>query len=191
MSRLKTSTESEDLLIRIARGEADAVGECLERHAGIVWAIVSRAWRDHSTIEDLVQEIFIDVWKSAARFDPEKSSEATFIGTIARRRVIDRQRQLGRKPTLESIDDHDVAGEDHELSQVDLGDDFRLAREALAELRPEQRRVILMSVVEGLTHFDIATATGLPIGTVKSHIRRGLSKAADHLRPKRGGPNET
>ena len=102
--------------------------------------------------------------KAAARFDPEKSSEATFIGTIARRRVIDRQRQLGRKPTLESIDDHDVAGEDHELSQVDLGDDFRLAREALAELRPEQRRVILMSVVEGLTHFDIATATGLPIG---------------------------
>jgi RNA polymerase sigma factor (sigma-70 family) len=190
MSPLETKSESEALLTRIARGDAEAVAECLERHAGIVWSIVSRAWKDYSTIEDLVQEIFVDVWKSASRFDPAKSSEATFIGTIARRRVIDRQRQMGRRPTLEPIEDHDVGAEDQGLSQVDIGDDSTIVHGALAELKPEQRQVIMMSVVDGLTHFDIATATGLPVGTVKSHIRRGLSKAADHLRSKQGGSSE-
>lgn len=177
--------ESHPVLLRIARGDADAVGACLERYGALVWSVVSKAWKDVATIEDLVQEIFIDVWKSAARFDPARASEATFIATIARRRVIDRRRRQGRAPEHALIDEVEVAGEDVGLAQVDLGDDARLARQALAELRPVQRRVILMSVVDGLTHLEIATATGLPLGTVKSHIRRGLDQAAQTLRSAR------
>ena len=181
------SPKSEALLTRIARGDADAVGACLERYGAMVWSVVSKAWKDFSTIEDLVQEIFIDVWKSAGRFDPERASEATFIATIARRRVIDRRRRVGRAPEQELIEEHEVSQEDGALALVDLGDEAQLAREALDELKPDQRRVILMSVVDGLTHSEIATETGIPLGTVKSHIRRGLDQAAQKLRSARGG----
>ena len=179
--------ESTPLLVRIAAGDASAVSACLDRFGPIVWSVVSKAWNDFSTIEDLVQEIFIEVWKKADRFDPERASEATFIATIARRRVIDRRRRLGRAPEQEGIEHAEVEHEDADLARVDLGDEAQLAREALADLKPDQRRVILMSVVDGLTHSEIATKTGIPLGTVKSHIRRGLDQAAQKLRSARGG----
>ena len=102
----------------------------------------------------------------------------------------DWEQDINEVMSQEPIEDHDVGAEDQGLSQVDIGDDSTIVHEALAELKPEQRQVIMMSVVDGLTHFDIATSTGLPVGTVKSHIRRGLSKAADHLRSKQGGSSE-
>ena len=186
--RMQDSTNKDDaLLVRIASGDADAVSACLDRYGAMVWSVVGKAWKDYSTIEDLVQEIFIDVWKSAESFDPEKASEATFIATIARRRVIDRRRRVGRMPESELPEHHDVGQDDPGLGGVDLGDEAQLAREALAELKPAQRRVVLMSVVDGLTHVEIATATGIPLGTVKSHIRRGLDQAAQKLRSARGG----
>ena len=180
------STAPTDVLTRVARGDADAVRDCLERFSPLVWSIVKKLWREPASMEDLVQEIFIEIWRSAARFDPDKASEATFIATIARRRTIDRQRRTGRGPREEDIEERTVSIDDEGLSGVDLGDDARRAHEALAHLKPDQRRVILMSVVDGLTHQEIATATGLALGTVKSHIRRGLDKAAQMLRPSRG-----
>ena len=178
--------KKDDLLPRIAQGDAEAVGKCLERYGPLVWSVAKKSWSDVATIEDVVQEVFIDVWKSAGRFDPAKASEATFIATIARRRVIDRRRRVGRAPETEHIEQHEIAREDSQLTQVDLGDGAEVAREALAELKPDQRRVILMSVVDGLTHPEIATETGIPLGTVKSHIRRGLDQAAQKLRSARG-----
>ena len=179
------SPQTDAILIRVARGEADAVRDCLDRYGALVWSVARKAWDDVATIEDVVQEVFIDVWKSAERFDPEKASEATFIATIARRRVIDRRRRIGRAPVQELIEESTASVEDAGLAQVDLGDEARLAREALSTLKPDQRRVILMSVVEGLTHPEISSATGLPLGTVKSHIRRGLDQAAQTLRSAR------
>lgn len=178
----ETKSKPESLLQRIAQGDVSAVSECMDRYSGLVWSVVGKAWKDYSTIEDLVQEIFIDLWKSAERFDPGLASESTFVMTITRRRVIDRRRRQGRSPELELVEDSTLGAHDEELRQIDLGDDARLAREALAELSEDQRRVILMSVIDGLTHQEIAQATGIPLGTVKSHIRRGLSQTAQRLR---------
>lgn len=180
------NTDCDSLLLRIARGDGDAVSECLDRYGPLVWSVAKRIWDDVATIEDIVQEVFIDVWKSAERFDPAKASEATFIATIARRRVIDRRRRVGRAPVHEQVDETSASAEDAGIEGVDLVDEARVARAALAALKPDQRRVILMSVVEGLTHPEIATATGLPLGTIKSHIRRGLDQAAQRLRAARG-----
>jgi RNA polymerase sigma-70 factor (ECF subfamily) len=180
------SPDKEALLIRIASGDSDAVGACLQRYGALVWSVVGKAWKDFSTIEDLVQEIFIDVWKSAGRFDPGKASEATFISTIARRRVIDRRRRMGRAPELALIEDHEVGQEDSELERIDHCDEAQVVHEALAELKPDQRKVILMAVVDGLTHSEIATVTGMALGTIKSHIRRGLDQTAQKLRAARG-----
>lgn len=181
----KPIPHSEPILVRVARGDADGVRACLDRYGALVWSIAKKAGDDIAAIEDVVQEVFIDVWKSAERFDPEKGSETTFIATIARRRVIDRRRRAGRAPVQEVIEDSTASVDDAGFAQVDLGDEARHAREALSELKPDQRRVILMSVVEGLTHPEIASATGIPLGTIKSHIRRGLDQTAQKLRSRR------
>ncbi len=164
------------ILQRVAAGDAPAVRECLDRYGPLVWSIVRGQLSDTAMAEDLVQEVFIDVWKSAGRFDPSVASEATFVATIARRRWIDRRRQLSRQPEVEVIDESRFVEDFDGLDHVDISDEARVARAALAELRPEQRRVLLLSIVGGLSHGQIAAKTSLPLGTVKSHVRRGLER---------------
>jgi RNA polymerase sigma-70 factor (ECF subfamily) len=179
---VEAPTTAEHLLPRVALGDADAVEACLQRYTPLVWSLAKRLSRDVSTLEVVVQEIFIDLWKSAGRFDPAKASEATFIATVARRRVIDRQRRTARTPLSEPVLELSASADEPGFERVDAVDEARRATAALARLRPVQRRLILMSVVHGLTHREIAATTGLPLGTVKSDIRRGLERAAQLLR---------
>lgn len=181
------TTQSEPLLVRIARGDPDAVEACLQRYGPLVWTVAKRSGCDLATIEDVVQEVFITVWKNAGRYDPSKAGEATFIATIARRRVIDRRRRAGRAPVEEPVEEQEIGRGEPGFAEVDLGEEVSLARSVLAELKDDQRRAILMSVVDGMSHQDIATRTGMPLGTVKSHIRRGLDQAAQKIRSMRGG----
>ncbi len=182
----KPRDPSEHLLLCVARGDADAVELCMQRYAPLVWSLARRLTRDASMLEELVQEIFVEIWRSAARFDPQIASESTFIATIARRRIIDNQRRAARSPTVELPEDQAlVAQPEPGPAAVDARDEANLALLALQQLRPEQRRLILMAVVEGRTHQEIAASTGLPIGTVKSHIRRGLDRTAQILRAPR------
>ena len=184
---MKESQSDDTLLLpRIARGEADAVQACIDRYSPLVWSLARRMSRDVSTLEDVVQDIFIAIWKNAGSFDSKLGSESTFIATIARRKVIDSHRRTLRTPQFEPVDETSIIGEDTGLASVDLGDDTRRAREVLKQLKPEQRSLILMSVVQGLTHQEIATRTNTPLGTIKSHIRRGLERAAQLLRPSDG-----
>ncbi len=184
-----SSNRTEALLPRIAAGDAGAVHQCLERYSPLVWSVARKFWGDLATLEDLVQEIFIDVWKSAGRFDPQKASESTFITTIARRRMIDRRRRAGNAPRTEPVEEVPIEVHDAGLASVDTKDEASLVRKALQTLKPDQRKVILMSVVDGLTHPEISKATGIPLGTVKSHIRRGLSQTAQTLREQRATTN--
>src|SRR5512133_2795665 len=84
---------SESILDRVARGDQKAVRQCIDEFGGLVWAIARRMTRSRADAEDAVQEIFIDVWRSAARFDAAQGSEKVFVTTIARRRLIDRIRR--------------------------------------------------------------------------------------------------
>lgn len=177
-----SSTTPEPLLPRVAEGDPEAVNACLERYSALVWSLARGLTSDSATVEDTVQEIFIDLWRSAHRFDVTKASEATFIATIARRRVIDRRRRISRSPVSESLEGMDFPTTDEGFERVDIGDDAARAAAAVGQLKPDQRRVIRMSIVDGLTHREIAETTGLPLGTVKSHVRRGLEKVAEKLR---------
>ncbi len=169
------------LLPRVAQRETGAVHACIERYSPLVWSLARSLSRDMALVEDTVQEIFIDLWKSAARFDAAKSSETTFVATIARRRVIDKRRSMSRRPETETIEDQALPFEDLELGHVDTRDEASHAAKAVQKLQPEQRQVLLLAVVEGLTHSQIATRTGLPLGTVKSHVRRGLAKVSEMI----------
>jgi len=167
--------EADFVLTRIATGDPDAVQECIDRYGNLVWTIARRFTRSASEAEDAVQEVFIDLWKSAARFDPDRSTEAGFVAMVARRRLIDQLRRAERRPrTTEIPDGFEVAGMDAE--QLEMNADAALAARALKRIKPEQRSVLLMSVYHGMTHAQIVEETGLPLGTVKSHIRRGLAE---------------
>ncbi|MBX3464983.1 MAG: sigma-70 family RNA polymerase sigma factor [Planctomycetes bacterium] len=172
---------TDHLLPRIATGDPGAVETFLRRHSGMVWGLARRFCRSAEDAEDATQEIFVEVWKSAGRFDAAFGSEVTFLMTIARRRLIDRARRQGRRPATELLEDAAVLPAAAVADRVELHDEVQRAKEALGQLRPEQREVLDLALGQGRTHQEIAAAIGIPLGTVKSHARRGLMRLRELL----------
>ena len=165
---------SEFLLKRIAAGDKAAVGEVVTSFGGLVWSLARRLSPTPADAEDAVQEIFLDVWKSSGRFDPAQGSEKLFIAMIARRRLIDRLRRFRGEPQRADTDELDVlAFADPGVAGERSLDALQAAR-AVGSLKPDQQKVIALAVLDGLTHSEIAERTGLPLGTVKTQMRRGL-----------------
>lgn len=171
---------SDSVLPRIAAGDPAAVPDCITRYGGLVWSLARRFLGNTADAEDAVQDVFIELWKNAARYDPARSSEPTYITMIARRRLIDRKRRAGRNPAAQALPDEPV-GAPSKDDRVEIEDEAARAASVLGELRDEERRVIQMAVFQGLTHEEIAASTGLPVGTVKTHIRRGLIRVRERL----------
>jgi RNA polymerase sigma factor (sigma-70 family) len=171
------------LLERVGQGDRAAVSQLLDAYGPLVWSI-ARKQIGAEAAEDAVQEVFIEIWKHAKRYDSQLASEATYIATIARRRVIDHRRKLGRRPEVEEVPE-ETPDTDESLESLELMDEARIANEAIAQLRPEQRKVLKLAIVDGLTHTEIAESTKLPLGTVKSHARRGLERVRTLLQERR------
>lgn len=163
------------LLPLVADGDHRAMKACIDTHGPLVWAIVSRRVRDRSDAEDLTQEIFTEIWKKAATFDPAISSETTFIGMIARRRAIDFHRKALRLPEIDPL----PPAADIPAPSANPGQaiDRELLWAALQKLPEETRQLFTLHFDEGLTHSEITERTGLPLGTVKTRLRRGLIEA--------------
>lgn len=169
------------ILKRIADGDQDAVQDCLKAYGGLVWSLARRMLRNTEEAEDAVQEIFVDIWKNAARFDPEQASETTFVAMIARRRLIDKIRFAQRRISADSIEDILTEPAGSSGSEMQVMVEGREAFKALDALRPEQRQVLQLSIIHGMSHQEISDATGMPLGTVKTHARRGLLQAREIL----------
>jgi RNA polymerase sigma-70 factor (ECF subfamily) len=137
--------------------------------------------RNNDDAEDAVQEIFIDVWKNAERFDESQSSETTFIAMIARRRIIDRIRFTNRRITTDSIEEVLVEPWTRADESMQISVEAKEAAKAMRDLKPEQQQVLQLSIVQGLSHQEIADATGMPLGTVKTHARRGILQVREIL----------
>ncbi|MCW5947892.1 MAG: sigma-70 family RNA polymerase sigma factor [Pyrinomonadaceae bacterium] len=170
-----------DTLKRIASGDRSAVSECIDKYGGLVWSIARKMIRNQEDAEDVVQDIFVDIWKNASRFDENQSSETTFIAMIARRRVIDRIRYSTRRISADSLDDVLLEPFTRSDQQLQISVEANEAAEALRTLRPEQQQVLRLSIVQGMSHQEIADATGMPLGTVKTHARRGLLQVREVL----------
>ena len=168
------------LLQRVATGDESAIAACLDQFGGLVWSLARRLSPSEADAEDAVQEIFVEIWRFADRFDASKASETTFVAMLARRRLIDRLRKHGRRPIEESYEDH----LEHAPSAEDvaaLGTDVARVASALEGMKPEQQQAIRMSAWLGMSHSAIAEEMDLPLGTVKSHIRRGLIALREDL----------
>ncbi len=184
---------SESVLIRIARGDPAAVGECIDEFGSLVWSLARRLSPNRADAEDAVQEVFVDVWKSAGRFDPSQGSEKVFVAMIARRRLIDRLRRNAARPQFAPEESLEDAGFASPGTGGEISSEAERAAQAVAQLGQEQQRVIGLAVLHGLSHSEIAQQTGLPLGTVKTQMRRGILKVREILgidlgRDDGGGP---
>lgn len=165
---------SQTILQRIASGDATAVEECLSCYRPLVWSLARRSSPNLNDAEDAVQEIFVDVWRSAARFDPKLASEGTFISIIARRRLIDRHRRQRRRLDVSTtVEPQDVTAP-ATPDRMALQEEAAKVLQRWSNLRPLQRRVLELSIHDGLSQTEIARLINLPLGSVKTHARRGL-----------------
>jgi len=169
------------VLQRVAAGDDRAVEECVERFGGLVWSLARRTLADAADAEDAVQEVFIELWKHAGRYDPDAGSEATFVATITRRRLIDRLRKRGRRPDVAPLEEAERLPSPEEVDRVEARDEARRVVAAMGELKPDAQRALRLALEHGLTHREIAERTGMPLGTVKTHIRRGLLHLRESL----------
>lgn len=159
------------LLGRIQRGDEDAMAAIFDRYSKVIYSVALRVLRDPSAAEDVLQDIFMQVWRKPESFLPSRGSLGGWLAVIARNRSIDALRR--RRPA-------------DEVEEMTLASPFNLeeesvrtlmmerARGVIVELPAEQRRVIEMAFFDGLTHTEIAELTGDPLGTVKTRIRAGL-----------------
>lgn len=181
-----TPSDPGPLLVRIGNGDASAVRPLIDAYGGFVWSIVRARFpgsaQQHDA-EEVVQDIFASIWKDAARYDPAKGSEKTFIAVIARRRVVDRLRRNGNShESVVQADQLDSQIDGKPLAGLTSdAEDVRKAARALENLPQPQRMVLRLFIVSGHTHEQIAAATGVPLGTVKSHIRRGLARVREDV----------
>ena len=175
------SVVEENTLPRIANGESTAVADCLNRYGGLVWSLARRFSPDEQAAEDAVQDIFVQIWKNADRFNAEIASEKTFVAMIARRRLIDISRRKSW-PTSGQFDFETIGSREKSgLERAEIEDEAAKAAQLLSDLPDDQQKVIRLSIYDGLSHSKIAEHTGISLGTVKSHIRRGLMKLRSAL----------
>lgn len=156
------------------------MNECIDRFGGLIWSIVRRSIRNESEAEDVVQQVFTELWKKSASYDPATASESTFVALIARRRTIDHVRKSSRQPTFESLDAAATLPAADQDTPADC--DTEAVRASLSKLPDDTRDLFRMFFEEGFTHPEIAGKTGLPLGTVKTRLRRGLLTLRERLR---------
>ncbi len=169
------------VLQRIAAGDSTAVRDCIDQFGALIWSLARRLSRTAADAEDATQEIFLDIWRSAARFDASQGSEKVFIATIARRRLIDRLRKTTAEPPMDPVEvlEFMTWPDSGTASEVSL--EAEQAMRALAQLRPEQRQVLELGLLHGLSQSEIAARLSMPLGTVKSFMRRGLIRVREFM----------
>jgi RNA polymerase sigma-70 factor (ECF subfamily) len=173
----------EPLLPLVAAGDRLAVSRCIRRYGPLVWSIARRLSPTSEDAEDAVQEIFLDVWRYAGRFDAARGSEKVFVTLLARRTLIDRLR--GFKPRLRAeipLDD-EWEREGPATGRAERDAEVEEARAALGHLPAPQQRVIALSLVHGMSHAEISNHVGMPLGTVKTLLRRGIVRVRALLSP--------
>ena len=161
------------LVARIRAGDEHAMSELYDRYSKVVYAVALRALQDAAGAEDVLQDVFLQLWRNPDAFDASRGSLAAWLAVIARHRAIDRVRK--RRPETD-IEDCVIA------SATDLGNEterslvIEKVRVVLNEMSPDQRTAMEMAFFEGLTHTEIAEKTGEPLGTIKTRIRSGLQQ---------------
>jgi RNA polymerase sigma-70 factor, ECF subfamily len=170
-----------DLLAGVARGDADAYAAVYDRTAGQVLGIVLSVVRDPAQSEEVSQEVLLDVWRSASRFDPDLGSAAAWVMTIAHRRAVDRVRSEQRAAEREQRAASAVIAYDEVTEAVEARLDRERVRRCLGSLTELQRESVTLAYYGGYTYREVADLLGVALGTVKTRMRDGLIRLRDCL----------
>ncbi len=173
---------NENLLAKVASGNPEAFEELINKYGNLIWSIARRYLSNQNEAEDAVQEIFVALWQSAGRFDPNKASEITFISMITRRRLIDNLRKNNKHKVLKSIEDSLSDDVFSQKSNLEENAEISLVIRALKKLDIQDQELLSLSIYQGYSHLEIAKLLNLPLGTVKTKIRRNLMKIRDDIK---------
>ena len=174
--------KQQNLLTEVASGDSKAFEELTKKYGNLIWSIARRYLSNQAEAEDAVQEIFLALWQSASRFDAKKGSEITFIATIARRRLIDGLRKNNKHKILQSIDDAMSEDVFRQKSNLEKNAELSLAIGILETLEKKDQELLSLSIYQGYSHVEIAKLLNLPLGTVKTKIRRNLMKIREKIK---------
>ncbi|WP_213815312.1 ECF RNA polymerase sigma factor SigK [Glaciihabitans sp. dw_435] len=172
-----------DLLVRVASGSEDAFARLYEHAAAHVFGVVRRCLIDVAQSEEVTQEVFLEVWQCASRFDPSRGQAIAWILTIAHRRAIDRVRASQASRTRDvrtGIRDFAIL-HDHVSESVEISLEHVRVERAMAKLTALQREAIDLAYLDGYTQAEIAARLGVPIATVKTRLRDGLLRLRKEL----------
>jgi RNA polymerase sigma-70 factor (ECF subfamily) len=178
--------DDSSLLLRIAAGDEQALDALYDRWHPFVHAVVARILHDRSEVEDVVEEVFWQAWRQAARFDASRGSVQSWLLTIARSRALDRVRAAKRRRE-EPLDGEGGGVEARQDAGADPGMDAEATERrtivlaALADLPSEQREALELGYFSGLSQSEIAERTGQPLGTVKTRMRLAMQKLRSRL----------
>ena len=159
------------LMARIRSGDEDALAALHDRYASVVYSVALRVLGETTQAEDILQEIFLQLWRNPQRFDSSRGSLGAWLAVISRHRAIDQLRRRRPETDIEDV----VICVDSRLEQAtDRNLAIARVRAAVERLPLEQRQLLEMAFFQGLTHSEIASKTGEPLGTIKTRIRSAL-----------------
>lgn len=171
-----TLPAAESLIRRLASGEQGALAEFYDLYSGLVHALALRILRHGADAEDVVQEVFLQAWRQAARFDATRGSVEAWLCTIARSRALDRlRRRVSRR--------EDPGAAAPAPSAIPRNEEALAVRKAIGGLSEDQRQALELAYYEGLTQSEIAARLGEPLGTVKTRIRTAMIRLREVLGP--------
>ena len=186
------SRELARLLANAAIGDAAAFAELYERTSAHLYAVVLRINRDRAQAEDILQEVYVSVWRAARSFDAAQSQPLTWLTSIARNRAIDSLRRKGSEPAMQSSvsggeeerDVYDTLPSDKPgpLELLSRASDAKVLDVCLERLNAQQRQSLALAFYDGLSHVEVAAQMAQPLGTVKSWLRRSLISLKECLK---------
>jgi RNA polymerase sigma-70 factor (ECF subfamily) len=173
LSKAARNPEPNDgaLIAAIRSGNQDAMSQLYARYSSVVYAVALRVLGDTGAAEDVLQEVFMQLWRSPGAFDSGRGNLAPWLAVIARNRAVDVLRK--RRPQTE-LSENIVSVETDLASEADRGRAMEKVRGVLKEMPAAQRSALEMAYFEGYSHSEISEKTGEPLGTIKTRIRNGL-----------------
>lgn len=175
--------EADELLLLVAGGDQKAFEELYAVVSGPVFGLVRRVVRDPAQSEEVAQEVLLELWRSAAKFDPGRGSAMSWILTLAHRRAVDRVRSAraaGEREQREALRANQPAF-DQVTEEVEAGLEREWVRRCLDRLTVLQRQSVTLAYYEGYTYREVAEQLSLPLGTVKTRMRDGLTRMRECL----------
>jgi RNA polymerase sigma-70 factor, ECF subfamily len=170
-------TSDVELLHAIARGDEGALARLYDTYRVILFGLLVRILNSREEAEDILQEVFLQVWRRARDFDEKRGRPFTWLVTLTRSRAIDRLRLLAARQRLAAAAERNQPEEASDaFSDTVRSGQREIVRQALAELPEEQRHTLMLAYFEGLTQSEIAAKLGAPLGTVKTRMRSGMIK---------------